>query len=165
MPQTQAQVNLPTEQVIQKLVEDFNLTHLMISPARDALIMCPSPKWIAAFAAWIFQHRPVWVAEAQDCDDIARWAQVCASEARVAMGGQPSGNSVFVATVSGVPGKRLNGILFSAQYYVHDTLLILDCQSTWWFVEPQTGEFCHASQSIVSKNSGGPVAGVDCVSL
>lgn len=158
-------MNLPTTTVIDLLISDFNLTHHMISPVRDAQIMCPDPSWIQQFARWICQNRPVYLPEACDCDDIARWAQTAASRARAAAAGIASGHAVFVATISGVPGKSLNAIPFTEQYCVHDTLLIYDNTQTPWFVEPQTGDYCHAKDKLVENNPDGPVAGVDFVSL
>lgn len=158
-------MNLPTNQVIDLLIRDFNLTQHMVSPARDGLVMCPNPDWIAVFARWAWQNRPAYLPESSDCDDIARWAQTAASRARAAAAGIASGNSVFVATLSGVPGKSLNGIPFTEQYCVHDTLLILDNQQVWWFVEPQTGMYSHAKTNLVEVNPDGPVAGVDYVAV
>lgn len=158
-------MNLPTTAVIDSLIADFNLTRHMISPARDRVIMLPDERWIAEFAPWLWKHAPNWAAEMSDCDDISRWAQVQACVARASAAGPASGNAVFVATISGVPGRMLNGIWFTDQYYTHDTLLIYDNKQTPWFVEPQTGAFCHAKPTLVENIPDGAVGGVDYVSL
>lgn len=158
-------MNLPTTTIIDLLIADFNLTHHMISPVRDAQIMCPDPEWIAQFAKWIWQNRPTYLPESSDCDDIARWAQTAASRARAAAAGVASGHAVFVATITGVPGRSLNSIPFTDQYRVHDTLLIYDNTQTPWFVEPQTGAFIHAKPTLIENDPDGAVGGVDYVSL
>jgi len=158
-------MNLPTTQVIERLISDFNLTQHMVSPARDKLILCPDPKWIEQFAKWIYQNRPFYQPETMDCDDIARWAQTAAGRARAAAAGIASGNAVFVATVEGVLGKSLNAIPFTEKYCTHDTLLIYDNTQTPWFCEPQTGLYCHAKDQCQELNPDGSIVGISFVDM
>lgn len=143
-------MNQPTDYVIRKAMRDFNLTSLMVSPARDSSLMLPEESWIREFGEWIRGERlrlPSYSSQSWDCDDYSLWASVEASKCRALASGD-SGHSVFVCYITGNRGRELNGLTFGDQLE-HSCLIILDSTEKWWFLEPQNGSYAPALENLV----------------
>lgn len=160
-------MNLPIEQVSELAMARFNLTRLMMSPARDASVMLPDPKWIIEeFSPYLEKEAsklPKYAASKWDCDEYMFWAMTQASLCRADnVSAEESGHSVFGVYITGTPEMTLNGVYFHPTANEHACLAILDNTLEWHFMEPQNGKHCYASRCLVTAfNPNLPVAGVD----
>lgn len=141
----------------QLAAELISLGAQSIQPARDALVFCPQREWLEKQLNWFLSEptaRPI--PGKRDCEDIVtKFVDRC-SDALVEADSIPEGvgHSIGWAKVTittflpnGDESPGLNGIRADG-VGTHMTAICRCDDSTWLFVEPQTGKYVSIEEAF-----------------